>query len=96
MTQIPHKPKNNLEEIICDADLDYLGGTGYYPTVASLFAELKYYGKMTLADNWVQVQIDFLTEHRYFTQTNQKERSLEKEKRVNELRLSIRSFDDRP
>ena len=23
-TQIPHKPANHLEEIICDADLDYL------------------------------------------------------------------------
>lgn len=95
-TKIPQSPHDLLAKILCDADLDYLGGTGYYPTVASLFEELKYYGKMTSADNWIQVQIDFLTKHRYFTQTNQKERSLEKEKRVNELRLSIRSFDDRP
>lgn len=25
VTQIPHTPKNKLEEIMCDADLDYLG-----------------------------------------------------------------------
>lgn len=31
-TQIPQKPKNILEKIICDADLDYLGTKNFYKT----------------------------------------------------------------
>ncbi|MEM1216569.1 MAG: HD domain-containing protein [Bacteroidota bacterium] len=39
-TKIPQSPQNQLEEILCDADLDYLGRDDFYPIGATLFDEL--------------------------------------------------------
>src|ERR1700752_1502895 len=39
-TRIPQSPKNQLEEILCDADLDYLGRDDYIPTSTQLLHEL--------------------------------------------------------
>ena len=43
-TKIPQSPKNNLEEIICDADLDYLGRDDFFAIGDSLFEEVKISG----------------------------------------------------
>ena len=40
-TKIPQTPGNKLEEIICDADLDYLGTADFFTISDSLFLELK-------------------------------------------------------
>ncbi len=43
-TRIPQSPKTYLEEIICDADLDYLGRDDFFRTGNKLFEELKFEG----------------------------------------------------
>ena len=43
-TRYPQKPNNLLEQIICDADLDYLGRDDFFPIGNKLFAELEVYG----------------------------------------------------
>ena len=42
-TKIPQSPKNYLEQILCDADLDYLGRDDFYDIGGTLFKELKTY-----------------------------------------------------
>jgi hypothetical protein len=46
VTEIPHKPLNHLQEIICDADLDYLGRNDFQEIADNLKAELKTMNKI--------------------------------------------------
>lgn len=39
-TRIPQSPKNELEKILCDADLDYLGRSDFYKISKKLYNEL--------------------------------------------------------
>ena len=41
-TKIPQSPNNKLEQIICDADLDYLGRDDFFSIGDTLFQELQY------------------------------------------------------
>jgi uncharacterized protein len=68
-TRIPQKPVNHLEQIICDADLDYLGRDDFFEIGQKLFQELKVYGIINDETEWDQLQIRFLEKHHYFTPT---------------------------
>jgi class 3 adenylate cyclase/predicted metal-dependent HD superfamily phosphohydrolase len=46
VTEIPHKPINKLQEIICDADLDYLGRDDFEQISNRLRLELRGMGKI--------------------------------------------------
>ena len=85
-TKIPQSPDDLLSNILCDADLDYLGGSNYYAIVETLHQELTHFKRLDPSQDWTQIQIDFLEKHSYFTPTNQKERTAEKKKRIDELR----------
>ena len=85
-TKIPQKPETELEKIICDADLDYLGRDDYYPISDSLFQELKSLGKIETEEEWNALQIGFLEAHRYHTKFAIENRQPEKEKRIAELK----------
>lgn len=66
-TRIPHKPNNLLEQIICDADLDYLGRDDFFDISDTLRRELKDHGKIDSDRTWDEIQVKFLTMHKYFT-----------------------------
>lgn len=68
-TAIPHKPNNHLEEIMCDADLDYLGRDDFHPISESLKDELKERGFVKTDRHWDEIQVKFFTMHKYFTKT---------------------------
>ncbi len=73
-TRIPHRPEDRLEEILCDADLDYLGRPDFVRIGDLLFAELRAYGVLSSELEWNRVQERFLREHRFFTATNMRDR----------------------
>lgn len=66
-TKIPHQPKNHLEEIICDADLDYLGRDDFHPISDNLKRELQQYEIIKTDKEWDEVQVKFFELHRFFT-----------------------------
>jgi len=68
-TRIPHEPKNHLEEILCDADLDYLGRDDFHEIADNLRRELKEHGKIQSDRQWDEIQVGFLKMHKYFTNT---------------------------
>ena len=68
-TRYPQKPKNHLEEIICDADLDYLGRDDFFEIGRTLFEELKGQGSLNDEDKWNRLQESFLLSHNYFTKS---------------------------
>jgi predicted metal-dependent HD superfamily phosphohydrolase len=68
-TRIPQSPTNLLEEIIADADLDYLGRDDFWSIGRQLFEELQMYGIIQTEEEWNALQIRFLEQHHYFTRT---------------------------
>lgn len=68
-TRIPQNPKNLLERIIADADLDYLGRDDFFIISHKLFLELYQTGIISDEAEWNSVQISFIEGHHYFTKT---------------------------
>jgi len=68
-TQMPQNPLNKLSEILCDADLYYLGTDSYSDTSETLFAELNKTGHHIERQAWVHEQERFLKSHHYFTKS---------------------------
>lgn len=68
-TRIPQTPNNLLEQIIADADLDYLGRDDFWAIGNKLFTELQMYGIIQTEDEWNALQVKFLEQHHYFTKT---------------------------
>jgi predicted metal-dependent HD superfamily phosphohydrolase len=93
VTQIPHKPTNNLEEIICDADLDYLGREDFHEIANRLRRELREHGKIDSDRRWDEIQVQFLTAHKYFTETALKTRAAKKEKNLDEVKARLLKND---
>jgi putative nucleotidyltransferase with HDIG domain len=85
-TRIPQTPKNYLEKIICDADLDYLGRSDFYKISNYLFKELKAYSIINSQKEWDMAQIKFLEAHKYHTDFALRNRQTKKEKRIAELK----------
>lgn len=88
-TRIPQSPKNRLENIICDSDLDYLGRKDFYKIGNLLFKELKAHKIISTKDEWNHLQIKFLEAHKYHTVFAKKYRQPEKEKRIKELKQLV-------
>ncbi len=66
-TKIPQKPQNNLEMILADADLEYLGTEQYKYISGKLFKEFQNFNQTMLEEEWLRIQIDFFRQHIYFT-----------------------------
>lgn len=64
---MPHLPKNKLEEIIADADLEYLGTESAGIKANDLFKELQHMNPALTKQEWDTTQIAFLKQHHYFT-----------------------------
>lgn len=90
-TQIPQSPQTKLEEILCDADLDYLGRPDFEPIAHSLYDELK--AREMVADElaWNRIQVSFLSNHHYWTPTAVATRQAAKEQHLDALRVAVRS-----
>jgi predicted metal-dependent HD superfamily phosphohydrolase len=91
-TKIPQRPKNYLEAIICDADLDYLGRDDFYEIGQSLFEELKAYKVLQTEEAWNKIQVKFLEQHQFFTATNTGRRSPKKRSYLKELKKIVENY----
>jgi uncharacterized protein len=81
-TKIPHSPKSHLEEIICDADLNYLGRTDFFSIGENLYKEMLAFGYIKNREEWNKIQVAFLQKHHYFTPTAIRHNYLQKEKNL--------------
>ncbi len=88
-TKMPPKPKNLLEKIICDSDLDYLGRIDFISVSNTLFEELKNQNKIESLRDWNQLQIKFISGHQYFTQTARNLREVNKQKQIKRIKELI-------
>lgn len=68
-TAYPGNPKDLLEEIICDADLEYLGRPDFKEVSSGLFREFLDQGIVKSEGDWLKLQVDFLKNHYFHTST---------------------------
>ena len=85
-TKMPQQPKNLLERILADADLDYLGREDFTKIDDCLFSELLSSGKVADRKSWDELQIDFLHKHEYHTGYARFHRKALKDQRLKELK----------
>ena len=84
-TKLPPQPKNLLEEIICDSDLDYLGRSDFIPVSNTLYQELKEQDKIGSLNDWNKLQVKFISGHQYFTKTARSLREVNKQKQIERI-----------
>jgi uncharacterized protein len=89
-TKLPQMPKNLLEEIIADADLDYLGRDDFFPTSEGLYREFLRSGVVDSYDDWNNLQVSFFENHHYFTQSAQKIRNQKKAENLALIKAKIK------
>jgi class 3 adenylate cyclase/predicted metal-dependent HD superfamily phosphohydrolase len=81
------EPKTILEEIMCDADHDYLGRPDYSSIAKKLRSELKDFGTEFSELEWIDFQLNFLeNKHHYYTETAQNIRNHGKKARILDLK----------
>lgn len=86
-TKIPQQPKSNIEGILADADLEYLGTTEFDVISDKLLAELKHFRPELTPRQWYNMQIDFISNHKYHTkycQTHYESSKLKNLERIQE------------
>ena len=88
-TKLPQTPRTYLEDIICDADLDYLGRPDFKAIGDTLFQELLVRNKVTDIATWNKRQVDFLSQHSYKTKTSQELREMGKQSHLSELKKGL-------
>lgn len=92
-TKIPQVAFNKLEEIICDADLDYLGTDDFLPIGNQLFQEFLNYGIVKNEEDWNRLQIRFLTSHEYFTDFSKRFRAQAKMENLEFIKKIVENYE---
>jgi len=85
-TRIPQMPQNLLEEILADADLDYLGRDDFFTIGDRLYEELSVFGMVSNEWDWNVLQVKFLEAHHYFTDTAIRLRKQKKEENLQKIK----------
>lgn len=88
-TQMPQNPKNLLECVICDADLDYLGRNDFEEIGLDLFQELKYCNEIATETEWDEMQVKFLQHHIFHTHYSKTNREPIKQQHLSKLKLKL-------
>jgi uncharacterized protein len=88
-TKVPQNPLTHLEEIICDADLDYLGRPDFFINGKKLFNEFIIQKIVSDERDWNLFQIRFLEEHHYFTKTSIERRTAQKQIHLQAVRDAV-------
>lgn len=85
-TKIPQSPNNHLEQILADADLDYLGRNDFEEISNGLFEELKAENKVSDINSWNKIQISFFEKHSYFTDSAKRLRNRKKQENLEKIK----------
>jgi len=88
-TKLPPQPRDLLQKIICDSDLDYLGRSDFIPVSNTLYEELKAQDKIGSINDWNRLQVKFISMHQYFTKTAQSLREVNKQKQIERIQSLI-------
>lgn len=89
-TKIPQMPQNHLEQILADADLDYLGRDDFFTIGDKLYEELAMFGIISSERDWNLLQEKFLNNHSYFTKTAIESRNQKKQENLDLVKSKLK------
>jgi uncharacterized protein len=95
-TKVPQSPKPLQEMVLCDADLDYLGRDDFPVINKRLKNELLAFGFIKDLNEWNELQVNFLSKHRYFTDSSVKLREPVKREHLTSLKQSFEIAKPKP
>jgi uncharacterized protein len=81
-TRLPQSPRNLIEQLMADADLDSLGRTDFLARNQALRSELAAYGAHWDDLGWCREQLYFLESHQYWTDAARQMRGEQKRRNV--------------
>lgn len=85
-TKVPQQPQSLLEQVICDADLDYLGRDDFFVISDDLRKEFLTFQIIKNDEEWDALQFNFLCSHHYHTATSKREREMAKKQNMTRVR----------
>lgn len=88
-TRLPQTPVDKLGQILCDADLFYIGKEGYAANAGNLYKEFKYRNIFKTDEEWQLMQVEFLSGHKFFTGTAAAELEPGKQEILKELTSGV-------
>jgi len=89
-TRLPRTPQTLLEEILADADLDNLGHTDFMRRSLDLRKEWETFGRQWTDQEWYVRQLEFLSEHRYFTASARLLHDEQKQRNIQQIQQALR------
>lgn len=84
-TQVPQRPANRLEEVICDADLSHLAAADGLEQSEALRKEFSAVTGKIGKTKWLRINVEFYEQHHYFTAYARQK--LDNDKAVNFTRI---------
>lgn len=87
-TRMPQEPNNDLERIICDIDLDYLGRDDYFVRSELLYEEWLSLDIVQNRAEWKERELDFLKNHQFHSIIGRKYRQPQLDKNIALIELS--------
>lgn len=92
-TKVPQEPINILEEVLCDADLSHLGKKNFKSRNNLFREEFEFlFGRPLTEYEWIKKTIDFLNQHKFFTQYAAIEFEEQKQKNLKKLQKKLRKL----
>jgi len=89
-THYPQQPKNLLQEIICDADMMHLGAKNFRQSSENLRQEWALTRGLNYSDAaWVELNIQFLSDHHFHTQFGIQYVEPKKQKKIKKLESEL-------
>ncbi len=85
-TRMPPEPRNLLEQIICDANLDHMGRVDFLIQSDKLFQEYRIRNRIRSKKEWNQSQIRFLETHEFYTSVARRMREVPREKQIENIK----------
>jgi predicted metal-dependent HD superfamily phosphohydrolase len=93
-TKMPQSPSGALQRVLCDADLDYLGRDDFKVINKRRKQELLSVGIIKKEEEWHELQLRFLENHRYFTRSSVQMRTPKKLQHLESLRELVQKRAD--
>ena len=89
-TEMPQMPKNLMQKIICDSDLDSLGRKDFFKRGNLLKKELEEVKSIRYTkQEWYTIQRNLVMKHRYFTKSAQMQRARQQRRNLEMLEFFL-------
>jgi len=83
---------NKLEEILIDANNDYLGRIDYMSVILNLYHETKIYNNNKTEEDWLLEQIKILETHEFYSDIARKLREVPKKEQIDKIKEHLKQY----